>query len=344
MTHQLKLSKRYHKIGKPIPVVAHTYKQILLSKEFDDYQKRNYRTNPIKCICGNDNSYLISSVDREGWEYLLVTCKSCGLIRAKEYWDERSVNDFYSNWFWKFDGYDENPDKLYNDKYEARGKQVFDYVNSYTIKFNKPYVVFDVGGATGGVLTLFQKEANCYLFDYQKPFLEKARNMGITTIEGGIYELAEVNRKPDLVILSEVLEHIPDLDKALKSLRLVLSNGSLVYISLPGIDSLKRGRKSYDFLDDIHKPHVYYFSSEVLNNLMCRYGFKCLKSNSRITALYEYTGEFCDLINYYDYVVSDIRSAEIKRILLFRHIVPFIKSIVPRAIVIFVRKMFPQRR
>ena len=59
-----------------------------------------------------------------------------------------------------------------------------------------------------------------------------------------------------------------------------LKIGSLIYVELPGIDSLREGRREYDFLGDIHKPHVFYFSRGVLNNLMERHGFKCLKSNT----------------------------------------------------------------
>ena len=73
------------------------------------------------------------------------------------------------------------------------------------------------------------------------------------------------------------------------------------------------GRQKYDFLDEIHRPHVYYFSLDVLNNLMSRHGFKCLKATKTIIGLYEYTGGVGELINYHDKVCSIIRKSEIKR-------------------------------
>ena len=86
---QLKLSKRYHRIDKPIKKAKPSPEDFLIYKEFEDYQSSHYNTIPVQCLCGNDNSYIISTVDREGWEYPLAICRSCGLIRAKDYWDEK---------------------------------------------------------------------------------------------------------------------------------------------------------------------------------------------------------------------------------------------------------------
>ena len=81
---QLKLSKRYHRIGKPIKKAKPSPEGFLIGKKFEDYQSSNYNTIAVQCLCGNDNSYIISTVDREGWEYPLVLWRSCGLIRAKD--------------------------------------------------------------------------------------------------------------------------------------------------------------------------------------------------------------------------------------------------------------------
>jgi len=315
----LKLSKRYYTIGKPIKKARESPERYLIYKEFEEYQKNNYNTIPVECLCNNNTEYLISNVDREGFEYPLMICTSCGLIKAREYWDEKSTNHFYSNWYRKKYGDEENPDKYYK-KQSFHSKLVWDYVNEYMSKLNTPYTVFDIGGGTGGILDLFKSENNCYLFDFNKPFLKKANEMGIKTIEGGIDKLNLIKEKPDLVILSHVLEHFTNVHQELETLKRHLKLGSLVYVELPGIDSLREGRRTYDFLGDIHKPHVFYFSCGVLNNLMERYGFKCLKSNTLISALYKYTGETGELVNYHDTVCSLINISERRRKLGVHHV------------------------
>jgi hypothetical protein len=65
---------------------------------------------------------------------------------------------------------------------------------------------------------LFKKDANCFVFDYYIPFLEGAKKMGLKTAEGGINELYMIDEKPDLVILSHVLEHLPNIERELDTI------------------------------------------------------------------------------------------------------------------------------
>ena len=139
--------------------------------------------------------------------------------------------------------------------------------------------------------------------------------------------------------MSHVLEHIPDLEKAINNLKSFLKVGSLVYIELPGVDSIKEGRRSYDFLGDIHKPHVYYFSSEVLVNLMARYGFKLMKSNTIIESVFEYTGQKSELINYHKDVVLHLKSAEFRRKMGFSKFKNLLSFILPDYLIDTLKKL-----
>ena len=110
----LKFSKRYFTIGTPIRKAMPSEYRYKIYREFEEYQRNNYVTKPLDCICGNDNSYLISNVDREGFAYPLVICRSCGLIRAKEYWNLECTKDFYTNWYRKKYGEEDDPSNFYN--------------------------------------------------------------------------------------------------------------------------------------------------------------------------------------------------------------------------------------
>jgi len=325
----LKLAKRYHIPGKIIKNAEPTPERFQIYKEFDKYQRENYTISHMKCLCGNNDQYLISKVDREGFEYHLEICRTCGLIKAKNYWDEKNVKDYYTNWYRKKYGGEEDPVIFYNNQTKT-SKRVWDFVNEYTSRLKTPYTIVDIGGAAGGVLDSFKSDNDCHLFDYNKKLLNHAKTMGINTIEGGIDKLHLIEQKPDLVILSHVLEHFTNVHKELETLIKHLKFGSLVYIELPGIDSLNEGRRFYDFLADIHMAHVFYFSRGVLNNLMERKGFRCLKSVTEISALYEYTGQIGALKNYHNHVCSLINSAEIKRKLGLFYIKKYIGNILPK--------------
>ena len=341
---KLKLSGRYFDIGKA--VIKESDEVMQMFKSFDEHQKKNYRTVPLACLCGKDASYLISTVSRYGYEYHLVLCGSCGLIRAEKYWDKQSTIDFYTNWYRKLysNNISEDPDTLYRSQKEKSEKLhafVKDFLNRKTDAGKLTAV--DVGGATGGILHCFSKIADRFLFDYNDRFLKYAKTRGIQAVTGGLSELKNAGIKADLVVLSHVLEHFTDAHGELANLEAALKPGDLVYIALPGLNSLKNGRRSYDFLKDIHRPHVYYFSTETLNDFMRQHHFVCLKSDDELQALYEYRGPDINerqTVNHHDHVVSLIKAAELKRKTGYAAARQFSAGVIPAGIKNQLKKLF----
>ena len=62
----------------------------------------------------------------------------------------------------------------------------------------------------------------------------------------------------------------------------LINLNTLVFIEVPGIDSLKNGRRHSDILGDIQIAHKYYFSKEVLKNILENHGFSVIDSDSQI--------------------------------------------------------------
>jgi hypothetical protein len=64
-----------------------------------------------------------------------------------------------------------------------------------------------------------------------------------------------------------------------------MKENSLVYFEFPALDSLKLGR-SGNFLNELHIPHIYYFTSYWMKNYLASKGFESLYVDkySRIVA------------------------------------------------------------
>jgi hypothetical protein len=168
-----------------------------------------------------------------------------------------------------------------------------------------------LGGGAGGALEVFDKSNELFLLDYYDPYLNYAKSRGINSFKGG---LEKIKFKPDIIILSHVIEHWNNFENEIEKLVKVQKiHETLNYIEFPGIDSLKDGRHQGDILRDIHVPHVYYFTSYVFENLMNRYGFKKLYIDPSIKSIFVYTGEKKIIINYYHKCKEDIKLAEKKR-------------------------------
>lgn len=292
---------------------------------FQLHAKEKYKLVKNNCLCGSKNDILISQTDRHCVEFITVICKSCGLIRAKNYFRNEDVEDFYKN-FYRTDIYGGNDENLHPpDKYEEQKisfKFRFDLLNKYKKKPLNNLKILDLGGGIGGVLDHFNNTNKKYLADYFDPYLKYAETKGIESIKGG---LDKVNFKVDVVILSHVIEHWNNFEYEIQKLiNIQKKNQTLNYIEFPGVDSLKKGRRGGDFLGDIHVPHVYYFTSYVFENLMNRYGFEKIYLDDSIKSIFIYTGKKRSLINFFELCQKDLFLAEkTRKIQIFKNLIKF---------------------
>ena len=253
---------------------------------FSTYAKKNYKLVNNNCLCGEKNDILLSQTDRHFVDFITVVCKSCGLIRAKDYFRNEDVRDFYKNFYLTYYDYyqKKTPADLFKDG-KINSKFKYDLLNKYKIKPLNNIKIVDLGGGVGGVLDHFDKS-----------------------------------------ILSHVIEHWNNFEfKIQKLINVQKINHTLNYIEFPGVDSLKKGRREGDILGDIHVPHVYYFTSYVFENLMNRYGFEKIYLDTLIKSIFIYTGKKRRLINNFKLCKIDLIHAErTRKIQIFKNLIKFI--------------------
>lgn len=305
---------------------------------FNTYAKEKYKLVKNDCLCGYDNDIVLSLTDRHCVNFITVVCKNCGLIRARDYFRNEDVEDFYKN-FYRTNAYSENykiisPSDMF-DAQKRESKFKYDLLNEYKIKPLNELKIIDLGGGVGGVLDHFSNDNEKYLFDFYDPYLNFAKTKGIKSVKGG---LDKIDFKTDIIILSHVIEHWSDFKNEIQKLiDIQKKNETLNYIEFPGVDSIKKGRREGDVLGDIHIPHVYYFTSYVFENIMNRYGFEKVYSDTLIKSIYIYTGNKKNLVNYYETVKYDLIYAEKTR--RFQILKNCIKFLIPLFILKIIRKI-----
>ena len=311
-------SSRFNQIGWP--KIKYFYECPYQHKKyfefFNNYAKKKYTFKPTTCLCKNKDDLTLSLNDRSGVEFITVICQSCGLIRAKNYFTDNDAMDFYSNHFWKIesalkDHEHENPEDIY-ENLRITGIEKSGLIKKFlNVGENKP-VILDVGGRIGGVLENFKSNCRLVLADYFQPYLDYAKSKNIETINGG---LGDIDFKPDVIILSHVIEHWTNFEDEMQNLiKIQKVNHTLTYIEFPGIDSLKNGRRDGDLLGDLYLPHCHYFTSYVFEDIMNRYGFEKVYLDSAIRGIFKYTGNKKNTVcNHFIRVKNDLIDAENKR-------------------------------
>jgi SAM-dependent methyltransferase len=135
--------------------------------------------------------------------------------------------------------------------------------------------ILDVGCATGELLLKLRGEGFGDLtgLDPSHDCVQRARSLhGLSMIEGVLGSRREGQLLFGAVILSAVLEHIPDTTTFLEELKGWLAPGGLVVIEVPDLEFFKDSRHAP--FQELSVEHVNFFTAASLGNLLGKSGFQ----------------------------------------------------------------------
>jgi len=144
--------------------------------------------------------------------------------------------------------------------------------------------VADLGCGAGGTLLPF-REAGCAVVgcDLGGAYLERGRKEGLD-LRHGSYETL-LNAGPfDLVVLSHVLEHIPDPYELLIKIKgLLTPDRGMIYAEVPGIQAISRFG---DPLAYFQNAHLYNFDLGTLSRLFRSAGYELITGDEGVHSLF----------------------------------------------------------
>jgi SAM-dependent methyltransferase len=115
------------------------------------------------------------------------------------------------------------------------------------IETTKGKRILDVGSGDGTFLSLLKGE--CIAFDISYDYLKSAKDKGLATVQG-IAEALPFKPCFDIVICSEVLEHVLDPIKIVNEIKRILPKGKKLYVTVPYNEDLSKYKKyegKYEF-------------------------------------------------------------------------------------------------
>jgi SAM-dependent methyltransferase len=143
--------------------------------------------------------------------------------------------------------------------------------------------VLDIGCANGGLLVALRKLGFSSVagIDPSPACVRTVRTRhGIPAEAGGLFELPARVKKPDVVVLSHVLEHVYDLPRAIQVLHGLLSEKGMAYIEVP--DAARYRDYIFAPFQDFNTEHINHFSTISLTNLMRSQGFELVSCGTKI--------------------------------------------------------------
>lgn len=130
------------------------------------------------------------------------------------------------------------PEKHYFEQKEYTEKYLLPYLQRHIPDFHKKSVL-EIGCAEGGLLEIFQNLGMETLgIEISKPRVDLAltKNSSLNIIEGDITDsdiTNKVNKKFDVIIMREVIEHIHNKESAFDNIKNFLNDGGFLFVTFP---------------------------------------------------------------------------------------------------------------
>ena len=236
------------------------------------------RICPI-CNCEKGESLYEINFAKADDEYIpehydIVACENCGFIFNNTKWTQKDYDKYYaeskkysSNFLAGSGGLSELDKIRYNNIID-RLERIIDKDSS----------IVDIGCAKGGLLRTLKDRGynNLYGIESSNEAIANLKKYSIDGMSCSIFDILNINKKFDVVILSQVLEHIYDLKKIKHIINNILNKNGILYIDVPNANEYyKYLIKPFHYFDI---DHINHFNLKSLYNLFLEY--ECIEVKS----------------------------------------------------------------
>jgi 2-polyprenyl-3-methyl-5-hydroxy-6-metoxy-1,4-benzoquinol methylase len=218
----------------------------------------------MSCIlCQKNDFKIVSSRDSKNNSYLkVVFCKGCGMIQQDPIPSEKEVNEYYSNEYRQ--DYKKTSIPKIKHVYRA-GHLALERINFLKERNIIEGNLLDVG-AGGGEFTYLSRRLG-FISQGIEPnigYSNYARTEYGINLQTG--QLADVDKRFNIITMFHALEHIPDPIKTFKLLYELMNQNGHLFIEVPNIETKDASPHNIYF-----KAHIQYFSSSTLTSAASKY-------------------------------------------------------------------------
>jgi SAM-dependent methyltransferase len=247
----------------------------------------DYETVP--CPCGSPRpDIVLSDVDRHGLPARNVVCEACGLVRLTPRWKEGRYLRFY--------------EAEYRSLYETSGLSRDAYARSVAESpatrarrgwieavwrrraLARPARLVEIGAGGGWNLLGLPSSWERVGYDVDDAYLAVGRDgFGLDLRHGLLADALPALGAADLVLLSHVLEHLPDPSASLRAIANAVAPGALVLIEVPGIFRIHR--TNLDPRSYLQNAHTFTYCATTLRDTCWRAGLDVIEADETARAV-----------------------------------------------------------
>ena len=265
-----------------------------------------YLDKRLSCpLCQNVAHTPLKKIFRWNRVAEVVVCDACSLCFRLQKWSKIFVKKHYQYISRQWRGKDSlSLSQAFNDRYHRIAKGRFCFIYHFLSLNPKTDFICEVGCYDGVNLYPWKIRGFQTLgFEFDPEASKIALHHHIPVIHQDFLEYDFSERKPSLMILSHVLEHLDDIDHYVSKIREVLLPHGYLFVEVPGIRS--EGFGHLDTYLDVE--HVFHFELNTLKKMLEKHGFSLMYGDEYIRAIFSVDGRKIKA-NTYQVVSNSIRS------------------------------------
>jgi SAM-dependent methyltransferase len=231
---------------------------------------------PAECnLCGvRGRAVEVADRDRYGYPATFVVCRRCGLGYLCPQLSATQYAHFYSEVYRPLvSAYHGRRIDAETVQLDQRGYATGLAAFLLPLLPSSPRTILDVGGSTGVVARVLaaRLHARATVLDPSPDELAVARAAGMETVAGLVEDFDPGERKWDLVLLCQTIDHLLDVRGALAALRQMMADSGRAFVDIVDVDVLLRRTCSIERVVKID--HPYYLTRPTAAALFALAGF-----------------------------------------------------------------------
>ena len=228
-------------------------------------------------LCGADRFVVLTHRDRYGFPASASCCRRCGLVFLDPVLTEQAYASFYSGTY-----------RPLVSAYHGRridAETIEDEQREYAAALAtllEPYIsggtLLDIGGSTGVVAEHLAARfgLRAAVLDPAADELARAAGRGLETIAATAESYRPGDRRFDVVLLCQTVDHLLDVASVLATARRLLADGGILFVDIVDFRAAYLRAGSVEDATKIDHPH--YLTDATIRAYLARTGFDVVRS------------------------------------------------------------------
>jgi SAM-dependent methyltransferase len=226
-------------------------------------------------LCGSGHFVVVGRRDRYGYPAEARGCLSCGLVFLAPVMTEDAYALFYQRIYRPlvsaYHGRLIDHSTLQDEQraYAAdRAALIGEFVRARGCR-----TLLDIGGSTGVVAHAWARTfgLQATIIDPAPLEIAEAQRLGLETITGFVERYDPGDRRFDVVVMCQTVDHLLDIAATLRAVRRFLTAGGVFFIDI--VDLRAAYLRNWSLEAAIKIDHPYYLTDEVMRAFLARAGF-----------------------------------------------------------------------